>query len=317
MHLFLLLLLLFARSVSAYDEDRYGYHVPNTPLYLSGYISMHYDPKEQHDLMFDDIALLLYANQGKYHLLGEVEISNFALQDIDDSNVRLYIERLHMLYDIDEFTSVTVGKFNSDIGFWNITRISTLTATTTSPHLVENIFPQMNTGVMLTRSFVHDTLILSTTLQQTPNIDRDYNNFDTTRHYGFALSYPTDFYTLKLNGGYYETEDTDDNNYYAGISLQYELEQWSLQSELFTRQNNLQGDIPYDGYLQYIRHLNYHYDLVFRQELYKDSATDTEEGISIAGFVYRPRIDLVFKGEYVYHSQLDDDRFVFSFSAVF
>ena len=83
------------------DSDGYGWFVPDTPVCISGYLSAGYDSKEQKDPRFDDIALLLYANRGCYHLLSEAGISDLSVKKPDPSSAAFMLERLQLTYDLD------------------------------------------------------------------------------------------------------------------------------------------------------------------------------------------------------------------------
>ncbi len=318
--MFRLLLILFlpllTATIEASDTADYGYRIPNTPLYIGGYISMEYDKKEFDDIVFDDIALLFYGNSEKYHLLGEVEASDIALRGGKNSDIRFYIERLQITHDIDDYSSIRVGKFNSDIGFWNLAPINTLTDTSTSPYLMKTTFPELTTGILYSRSFGEEAQLLSITIQHNSDLDKRYNNMRINRHYALGWSYFGETYTWRLNGGYFHNQEQSDA-FYAGVSYQKESEQWIIQSELFTKHTTNEKDVPYNLYLQLTRHIQFKHDFIFRQEFYKDDAIRTKEAISVIGYTYRPRPSVTLKSEYVRHSLLDKNRMVFSCSMVF
>jgi hypothetical protein len=315
--LFLTLFFLFIPSLCNSNEDQnYGYKIPYTPLYIGGYLSAEYD-KEKHDtLFFDDIALLFYANIGKYHLLGEVEAADIPLDGSKNSDIRLYIERIEISYHIDEYSTLAFGKFNSDIGFWNLAPINTLTDTTTPPYLMQDTFPELTTGLLYTHSFSDEEQILSFIFQHNSDIDKQYNNMEVDKHYGIGYTYYGQICTWRMNGGYYHNK-RDNNSFYGGISYQKESTYWTLQGELFTKQSAKNHDVPYNIYAQFTNHIANQHDLIFRQEFYKDNFLHIKEGISLIGYTYRPRPFIAIKGEYVKHSSLPKNRLVFSFSVVF
>jgi len=313
----LLLFSLLILPLKADDTMTHGWKTPHTPLYIGGYISAVYDNKEvDDDILFDDIALLFYANVEKYHFLGEIEAADIPLRGGKNSDIRIYIERLQLNYDFNDNTTVTFGKFNSDIGFWNLAPINTLTDTTTSPYLMENTFPELTTGLMVTKSFWDEEQVFSVTVQNNPDLDRNYNNMKTDKHYAFGYTYADYATTWRINGGYFH-EKHKGNAYYGGISYRNESTRWTIQSELFHKTQNNHRTIPYNFYLQLTRHLTDRHDLVFRQEFYKDYSIATKEAVSLVGFTYRPHPSLTFKTEYIRHSVLPLNRIVFSCSMVF
>ncbi len=311
-----LLLLWFIPLLHSEDIPHYGYQIPHTPLYVGGYISAVYDKEEYDDIVFDDIALLFYANRDKYHFLSELEISDLPLQGGKNTDIRIYIERFVLSYDQDEYTTISVGKFNSDIGFWNIAPINTLTDTTTSPHIMEVMFPELTTGIEYAKSLSDEEILFSLTLQNNSDMDKQYNNFYINRHYAFMLRYAGYNHTLKLNGGYFK-ETNNKESFYAGIAYQHESDKWTLQSELFTREAVNAKDIPYNGYIQLTRHFGIHHDIVAREEIYKDNIANVRENISLIGYTYRPRTSIALKGEYVHHSKLPRHLLIISASMVF
>lgn len=313
---FIVIVLLFPYYLHS-DENRHGWHLPHTPLYLSGYISTKYDPKEDEEPTFDDLALLLYANGERYHFLGEVELSDLSVIHPHLNHTNLYIERLRAGYDLDAFNQLTIGKFNSEIGFWNLARISILTDTTTAPYILEHIFPELTTGILYTHSFEDELQSLSLTIQHNKALDNRYNNLKINRHYAAGYTYSGDSVSWKFNGGYYRMQ-SGQRSWYTGIGCRMEYPEWTIQSELFRKQSeHTVATIPYDGYIQITKHLSSHHDLVLREERYKDRSQPVEEGISLVGLTYRPSSSTLCKGEYLWHTRLPKNRFVFSFSVLF
>jgi hypothetical protein len=312
-----LLLLLFSLSASltADDASGYGWRVPHTPLYLGGHISANYDDDahEEKRVIFDDIALQFYGNFERVSLLGEIEASDVPLEKMD---LALHIERLRLAWYQHDDTTITLGKFNSDIGFWNQIPINILQDTTTYPNILEHIFPKLTTGIMLTRTREANDDEISLTIQHNNDFDRHYNNIPVDRHYGIAFKKSLSWLIWRLNGGYYRTLDKH-RYYYGGIGARRETYRYTLTGELFTRQGKDRANIPYDGYCQLTWHLFYRHDLAFRTEYYRDQALHVHENISLVGYTYRPRPSVAIKAELVRHTQLPKSRLVLSLSAMF
>ncbi len=311
---FIITVLLFT-SIFA-DTFRYGIPVPKTPLYAGAYIGVVYNPYEYRNFIIDDLALLLYGDYNRYHILGEIEASDIPLTNVKKSDFRIYIERLQLSWDKDEFSSITIGKFNSNAGFWNLTKLNTLTDTTSSPDLTETMFPELTTGLLYNGTLYDETVTFSLTLQHNPNLDTQYNNLQVDRHYAITLDYLGYTYDSKFTIGYFRENNTTES-FYAGIAYRQETDYWTLQGELFTKQSVDKPDIPYNGYFQVTRHFGLHHDLIFRQEFYKNNLTRIKEGISLVGYTYRPKTSVALKTEYVRHSVLPVHHIIISASVIF
>ncbi len=290
-----------------------GYNIPQTPLYVGGYISANYDGKREDKLLFDDIALLFYGNYEKFDLLGEIEISDVPLKK---KALRIHTERFRIAYYLYDDTTLYLGKFNSNTGFWNQIPINILEDTTTYPHIMENIFPKLTTGISIYQSFEEGEREISLTIQHNNDLDKHYNNIIVDRHYSLGYKDTMDEFVWRLSGGYYKSVDNRDY-FYAGAGIRKEFLNYTLLSELFTKRGEKKRDIPYDGYLQLTWHMFYMHDLVFRSEFYNDESMKIKENISLLGYTFRPMPSFSIKTEYIRHSKLSKNRFVFSISAMF
>ncbi len=311
-----LFVLFFYTLTSSCDENiDYGYNIKNTPIIIGGYFNINYDEHDDHKLIFDDIALLFYANYNKVDILSEIEMSDIPIKDIKKSNLKIYIERLQLAYYIGENSEFTIGKFNSNIGFWNQAPINTLVDTTTKPHLLKSTFPKLTTGIIYKYSFNQEENILSITLQNNQNISKEYNNMIIKKHYHIGFTKYYDSSTFKVDGGYYQDIDSSDSSTYAGVGFENRSDNFTILSELFTKQTTSNPNTPYDGYLQTTWHVLDRHDLTIREELYKSQSKI--DSISVLGYTFRPKPAITLKGEYIKHSRIKNDRFVFSYSMVF
>ncbi len=309
----LFLLYILSLVLKADDSLIPGYKIPQTPLYLGGYISANYDSDKEDKFEFDDIALLFYGSYGKFDLLGEIEASDVPLKK---EAIRIHIERLRIAYYLYDDTAVHIGKFNSNVGFWNQIPVNVLEDTTTYPHIMENIFPKLTTGISIYQSFDEGEREVSLTFQHNNDLDKHYNNIIVNRHYSLGYKDATNEFIWRLSGGYYKSTERYDY-LYGGIGIKKEFLDYTLLSELFTKKGEKNRDIPYDGYFQLTWHIFYMHDLVFRTEFYKDNSKDIKENISLLGYTFRPLPSLSIKTEYVKHSKLPKNRFVLSVSAIF
>jgi len=137
-----LIALLFQLSAYA-EEGSYrlgeGVQVAALPLYVGGYFSVDYRQQQQlQQFTLDDLALLAYGDSGQFFYLAEIETSDSYVKSWKPENsvsthMRFHVERLYFGYDFTDENTLQIGKYNSPIGFWNLTPINVLRDTTSSP----------------------------------------------------------------------------------------------------------------------------------------------------------------------------------------
>jgi len=299
------------------ENSGYGWDVPNSSLNIGGYLDITYDEKREDKFLFNDIAMLFSASENRFDLLGEVELSHISLdgKSNNSSDIDLNLERLQLSYALSDEQTLQIGRFNSDIGYWNQSPIPILQETTTTPHIVGNFFPKATTGVLF-RQNINEENSFSLTLQENKDIGHQDNEIEINRHWGVAYYGTKDDFSWRFSAGRYK-EGKGLNSDYMGIGFEYDGELLSLQSELFTQQSDKAEDKPYSGYVQSTWHFKEHHDAVVRFESYRDNAMDVKEQIYLLGYTYRPTSNIALKSEYIYHSQLPFNRFVYSFSVLF
>ncbi len=312
--------------ISANENGSYGWDVPNTSLNIGGYLDITYDEKRDDAFLFNDIALLFSATENRFDLLGEIELSHISLEGKSNSSsdVDVNLERLQLTYTLSDRESIQLGRFNSDIGFWNQSPIMILQDTGTSPHLINHLFPKATTGVLY-RHNIGDEDSFSLTLQHTKDIA--HQEKDTTlysqeqliidRHLGFSYFGIKENLSWRFSAGSYR-EITNRKALYMGFGMEYEEEEFSVEAEFFTQNSNRKSEEkPYSIYLQSTWHFKSSQDAIVRFERYKDNSISTEEEIYLLGYAYRPTSNIALKSEYIYHSKLPLNRFVYSFSVLF
>ncbi|HIO95350.1 MAG TPA: hypothetical protein EYG67_00835 [Campylobacterales bacterium] len=313
-----LLCTLLISSVTASDPTSYGWNIPNTPLNIGGYIDATYESKREDEFMFNDIALLFSAHKNHFDLLGEVEISDLTLDGKSNGSrdIEIILERLQVSYALENEQILTVGRFNSSVGYWNQAPINILQDTTTKPNIVKNIFPKATTGVMYQKG-IGDEDSLTLALQYNRDIGSHDESIVVDRHMAIAYyGVSSDELSWRLSAGSYR-EFRGDNTRYLGVGTQYDSDEFALQGEFFIQKHDHGLSIPYSGYLQSVWHFTDKHDSVLRLERYKDEFLDVSEIIFLLGYVYRPWERFALKGEYIYHSKLPLNRFVYSFSVMF
>ena len=315
--LFIVFLLLSHTLLWAEEEAGYGWNVPNSSLNIGGYLDMTYDEKRDEKFLFNDIAILFSANQERFDLLGEVELSHISLDGKSNSStdVDLNIERLQLSYALSDEQSVQVGRFNSDVGFWNQAPILILQETTTEPQMVGSIFPKATTG-LLYRQDINTENSFSLTFQKNRDLAHQDEQVEVDQHYGVAYHGSKNELSWRLSAGQYSDTHNIESNY-IGVGSLYDGERFMFQAELFGEDADNDDANAYSGYLQSTWHFQDKQDAVVRFESYRDNELEVKEQIYLLGYAYRPTNNTAIKGEYIYHSELPLNRFVYSLSVLF
>jgi len=310
-------IIMFSTLLFSAEPIDYGWDIPHTPLRIGGYIDAVYDEKADDSFIFDDLSLLLSANQNRFDFLSEIELSSLNIDGKSNgsSDIRLNLERLQLTYALDDESSIRVGRFNSDIGYWNQAPVNILQETTTMPHMTYYLYPKATTGISYIKQ-IDDEDRFSLTIQNSGDIgEESYLLVD--RHVAMSYHTVTDELFWSLSAGYYREEKSQNEAYYAGVGMEYEFDNVILQSELFTQNGKDGHSKPYSAYVESSWNFAKRQNAVLRLEAYKDEVLDTEEAVTLLGYVYRPLANMALKGEYIHHSDLPLNRFVASFSVMF
>ncbi|CAA6824820.1 MAG: Unknown protein [uncultured Sulfurovum sp.] len=313
---YLFVILLSFSLTYAKEPKDYGWNIPNTPVYVGGYVDAVYDESNEENFLFDDIALLVSASTERFDFLSEVEISHLALDGKSDNNtnLRVNMERLQVTYHLNNKQRLTLGRFNSDIGYWNQTLVNILQDSTTYPHMIKHLFPKATTGLMYQNSLNSEDSY-SIMLQNNKDIGLEDDSIVVDRHMAINYEKAYDDFSWRVAGGFYRELDGSEAGY-AGLAFEYELDDFSIQSELFTQQSKGLSK-PYSVYIQPVWYYDDKQSVVLRLERYKDEVLNANEGIVLLGYAYRPWSNMALKGEYVYHTKEPLNRFVYSVSVMF
>jgi len=329
------LLLLMALSASLLGDDQEsgyqlgeGVQIGTLPLYVGGYISADYqylDSKSRYRI--DDLAFLAYGNYNKLSYMAEFEFKEFYTLSQEQTgystqqDTALHVERLYSDYTFNENYMLRVGKYNSQVGFWNLLPINVLRETTSNPVSTEIIFPKFTTGLYgAYSSFNEGDLTIDMMLQHNDDFDAEYNNYDIDEHYGLGITYAKDALAVKFNIGMfdsYRVDKTTQNLYYLLASMKYETEKYQILSEIGTQSTTQGLTTEYAGYLQGVYHLSEKHAAIVRLESYKDLLNAVDDDITILGYTYRPLYPVALKAEYQWHSIHVENQFLFSFSVLF
>ena len=315
--IFIFFTYLIADDSDIYKSNSYGWNVPNSQLNIGGYLDMTYDDEREDKFLFNDIAMILSSHKERFDFLGEIELVNISPREESSSrsDVDIYLERVQLSYALSDEQTIQIGRFNSDIGYWNQAPIPILEDTTTKPHLIGHMFPKSTTGILY-RQNLNGEDTLSFTLQDNHDIAHQDNLISINRHFGFSYHDVYDDFSLRLAGGLYREKDGI-NTTYLGVGAEYELDDFTMQGELFTQQSRDKEDSPYSGYFQSSWNFTKREDLVARFEAYDDKNIGMQEEIYLFGYLYRPWTNMALKIEYVYHTHLPLNRFVYSLSVLF
>jgi len=317
MRLTIVYFLLFSINLHAETEKSYGWNIPNSSLNIGGYLDMTYDDTRIDDFLFNDIAMIVSGRQDRFDLLAEIELSHISLdgKSNQSGDIDLNVERLQLSYALSDEQMVRVGRFNSDVGYWNQAPIPILQDTTTKPHFVGKLFPRATTGLLFRQS-INNSNTISFTVQNNDDIAHQENSVEINRHASFSyLGVYEDFSWRFATGRYRDTTGKD--FHYTGFGSDYDTDIFTLQGELFFQKSKADNKKPYSGYVQSTWHLENEQDAVVRFEGYDDKLLNIEENVYLLGYVYRPTSNISVKGEYIHHSKLPLNRFVYSLSVLF
>jgi hypothetical protein len=327
---YLALVFIFLLSLQADEEYQLGkgVQVGSLPFYVGGYFSLDYKHTDDIDrYRIDDLAVLGYGNYEKFSYMAEFEFKEMYVEThkngVKDStnSDKLYIERLYVDYNLNENYMFRVGKYNSPIGFWNLLPVNVLRETTSNPMSTSIIFPKFTTGLGSSyMSYGDGELKADVMLQHNNDIDDEYNNYKIDEHYGFGISYERDDYTLKLNGGYFHNLNNyivQDNLYYFLLSAKYESDKYQILSEVGSQKSKNDYTTDYALYVQGLYRFSEQHIGVIRVESYDDNLNATDDDMLIFGYTYRPLYPIAIKSEYQFHSQSNQNQFLFSFSVLF
>ncbi len=318
-----LILLTFVIAVVGWAREPYrlgeGWQPTEHPLYIGGYLSLLTDLRErQQTVGVDELALMVYGEFERWGFMSELETvapytRTFGDGEGETVHTHLYIERLYATYYIDDDSEITVGKFFSEIGFWNTAPINVLRDTTSDPHYIDTMFPNTTTGVQYGRFLQNLTLYL--TLQHNRGLDGNFNNYNIDRHYAVSVAFDTIWQEWKAGMGWFESVG-ESESYYATLACRVNRPRWSLTVESALRKPESEGELYYDIYGQGVWHLRPRHDLVVRLESYEDDSPTGSDRTAVFGYTYRPYIYMALKGELTLRER-KADRLLFSFSMMF
>ena len=312
---------------SLFAKDDYvlgeGYQVGDLPIYVGGYFSLDYQKKDERDrFRVDDIAFLSYGGTNTFSYMFELEFKELYVKTDDNGvktttkNEKLYVERMYVDYNINDNYQLRLGKYNSPIGFWNLMPINVLRETSSSPLVIDVIFPKFTTGIDVGyNSFEDGEIKVDLIFQDNSTIDDEYNNYDVVKHYGVGISYELDNYTFKANLGYFANRNKDDYTY-ALLSARYEDDNYQFLAEVGAQRSEY-NEHNYAGYVQGLYRFSEQHIGIIRLESFEIERQNLDDAIAIFGYTYRPLYPIALKSEYQLHTINDENQFIFSLSVLF
>lgn len=321
------LLLLFVLTCTFLHAEEYtfgdGLQIGDSPMIVGGYISSMYEQnKHSHYVDINDVALLAYGEYEHFDFLAEFETAHLYKKQSGDhpdesSSTTIHTERFFGDYYFNDNERLRLGKFNSDIGFWNQMPINVLRDTSSSPHLVNDFFPKLTTGINYETHQLSGTVNrISLTLQNNNDLDIGYNNLNADRHYAFACDIAEQETLWRFGGGYFRYQPIQESIYLLG-ALKIEKKTWDFLLESVLRRDTRKDELSYDIYAQGVWHLVAKHDAILRAEVEKAPVTQLHDGSIVLGYTYRPLNNVALKGEYDIHQENGLNRWLFSFSVLF
>ncbi len=307
-----------------------GLAIGKTGVFAGGYFSLNYwqNDARTRQLTFDDAALMLYGGRAAWRFMAEAELSDayerrWGVGEGESTDWRVHAERMYLRYEPSETLRLTLGKFNTPYGFWNLMPINVLRDTTSNPRVVETVLPRFTTGGSLRIGSVCSGSTLSLLVQASKDLDHafngddHYNNYDVDAHLGGVYFYEHSRWKMRLNAGAYRERREDETWLYAYGGIRYAARKWTLMAETGYRRDE---DAVRSGFGAYIqgayRFLPKHAGIV-RLETVTDYVPDSDDAIVVAGYTYRPLFPVACKLEYQHHERNDESRLLTSFSMLF
>jgi len=331
-YIYLTLILSFF-TLSFADENRYqlgkGFQIGSLPLYVGGYFSLEYEHSygKERSLTMDDVAVMVYGGSGNLSYMLELEAEDlynevYGAEEDEEVQDHFHIERFYVDYEFNDRYKLRVGKYNSPIGFWNLNPINVLRDTSSSPAIVEQLFPVFTSGIDM-RYYLQKEM--STTIhfiaQENEDVEKlinddIYNNFDINRHYGVGVTLQDAMLSYQLNAGQFRTV-MDEEYYYLLAGFEYKENSFKFQGEIGTQFDDDKSTIPYIGYLQYAYYLQEEHELIIRVESYDNKIEDIKDNFVVLGYTYRPLYPIALKSEYQWHSWKQENKLQLSISVLF
>lgn len=300
----------------------------NDWMSVGGYFSSELESNRNEDsFTLDDVAVMAYGDiNPMLSYLAELEATGFYQKnftaDTESGSQKFHFERMYGDLWLCDAYNVRFGKMLTPVGYWNLEPINVLRDTTSNPLYSTLLFPRFLTGIDI-NGYVPNTDGLKYNLfgQSTHDLDEEYINIPNTHFYGLSLD--KEFSMEASAGGSigeYIALSTRERTRFVQANAKYDVYQWGVTVEGIVARTDYadnRTDDTISGYAQGIYRFNPQHALVGRYEYYDRRHDDYTDHIGIIGYSYRPIYPVSLKGEYQWHSQSGEDRFLASFSVLF
>lgn len=315
-------------SVSATPyEFGHGFNLHDS-LTVGGYISSEFESNNHTETVtIDDVAVMVYGNIGSnFSYLSEIEAIGFYHKNFTDGNdggsQKFHIERLYGDIWVSDTVNFRFGKLITPIGYWNLEPINVLRDTSSNPLYSKLVFPKFLTGIDMNGYLPQSSKTRYHLFgQASHDMDKEYINIANTHFYGLSLEHELSMES-SFGGsiGEFIPSASHERTRFLQGNLKYDNGSLLLSAEAIaakTDYHNTKSDLTLSGYVQSVYHFSSEHAVVGRYEYYNDQHRDYQDNIGVLGYSYRPIYPISLKGEYQWHSQVNENRTLFSFSVLF
>lgn len=297
-------------------------------LKVGGYFSTEYEVlKDEEHAAIDDVAVLAYGDiSPMFSYLAELESVGFYRKNLstgeENNSQKFHIERLYGDAWFSDMLNVRFGKQLTPIGYWNREPINVLRDTTSNPLYIMLLFPRFLTGIDI-NGYVPGSEGLRYHLfgQKNHDLDEEYINIPNTHFFGLSFDKEiSNDWSAGGSVGEYIALSTSEKTRFVQANAKYDNGRWGVMGEGIvakTDYNGARSDETIAAYVQGIYRFTPQHAAVGRVEYFDRQYDDYTDRIGIVGYSYRPIYPVSLKGEYQWHSQSDENRFLCSFSVLF
>lgn len=312
-------------NLSAYELG-HGVQL-NDSINVGGYFSSELKSSKNADTFtLDDLAVMAYGDiNPMFSYMAEMEAVGFYTKDFRNESEyghrKFHAERVYTDIWLSDAFNLRIGKQITPIGYWNLEPINVLRDTTSNPLFSTLLFPKFLTGIDINGYLPQAEGVRYHLFgQKNHDLDEEYINIPNTHFFGFALEKEVSS-TLSGGGSIGEfISNTNQRSRFLLANIKYDDNQWQLMGEGLVAKSTYtadQDDYVFSGYGQAMYHFCTEHAVVGRYEFFNDFHRAYEDHILTLGYSYRPLYPVSLKGEYQWHSQINEDRALFSFSVLF
>jgi len=300
----------------------------NDTVNVGGYFSSEFESNSNADsFTLDDVAVMAYGDVNPmFSYLAELEAVGFYHKNLTDGTEsgkqKFHAERFYGDLWLCDAYNLRFGKQLTPIGYWNLEPINVLRDTTSNPLYSTLLFPRFLTGIDINGDIPESEGVKYHLFgQATRDVDEEYINIPNSHFYGLSVNKDLSMES-NIGGsiGEYIALRTHERTRFIQANAKYDNDEWSLTVEAIAAQTEYMDnrtDRTISGYAQGMYRFDAQNAIVGRYEYYDRRHDDYTDHVGIIGYSYRPLYPISLKGEYQWHSQSGEDRFLASFSVLF